>query len=84
MNCTICERKRINADRTAGGMDCPGVCDQCVADANLGKLVRNMPRDSELRRIGDTWIFADRCGHATIHDEGATPEEAIKKAMGLA
>ena len=56
-----------------------GLCPQCRADLELGRLVRAMPNRSELQRLrkNDWRFFSDvvkRC------EAKKTPEEALKKA----
>jgi len=40
LNCEICHRQGIKPDGGPDGLDCPGVCDQCMADALRGKMAR--------------------------------------------
>ena len=74
------------------GADHPGVCPSCLADARLGRLVRNVPEGSELIRARVPEIAAfdfskwaveilSECGdESDRHSLGATPEEALERA----
>ena len=64
----------------------PGlVCPECVADARVGRMVREMPRGRNLEKHGP------KCYEVTYYDEDGdnasfgsfdTPKEALEKAGG--
>ena len=59
-----------------------GVCDVCLADARLGRLVRGMPKGSQLvvdsDEKGPYWYAMGHVPNSFRFE--ATPEEALEKA----
>jgi hypothetical protein len=75
------ESARLIADRFSDKLW--GICPQCRADLELGRLVRSMPMDKALLRGEDKYFLLqyDWLGDGIL-DEGSTPEEALRALKG--
>lgn len=84
MNCEVCQKKRINADGTDGGLDCPGVCDTCRRHARIGRAVEGMPEWWNLEQGGDLgWQVVrqpDSNEFFQVMGKGPTPLAALEAA----
>lgn len=60
-----------------------GVCQQCRADLELGKMVRAMPVDHSIERQQNFWYVVESpMSRYVVKSDGDTPEAALKAAKG--